>query len=199
MTRIKPAVDPDPPRSGPRSRAERIASVLGGIWAHRPQAHRAYTDATAALRSTGTLPARLVELLRLRIAFHNQCRTCMASRRDPELVDEALVCDLERPYEAPDLTAAERAALAYADLFAADHLSVGDATYEGLRVHFTEGELVELGMTCAYFVGFGRLAATWDVVEDLPRAFTDPARDRMTPWGHDEVVHLDAGASVAER
>jgi alkylhydroperoxidase family enzyme len=61
----------------------------------------------------------------------------MASRRlSDDVVSEALVCSLERPYEAPDLTDAERVALRYADLFASDHLAI-DETYESLRAHFT--------------------------------------------------------------
>lgn len=194
MTRIRPTSASSEASSEPPvadgDRAERIAHTLAGVWGHRAEAHRAYTAATDALRASGTLPPRLVELLRLRIAFHNQCRTCMASRRTPDLVGEDLVCSLERPYEAPDLTDAERAALRFADLFASDHLSIDDAVYDSLRVHFAEGELVELGMTCAYFVGFGRLAATWDIVEDLPSDFADRGGEPITPWGHQEVVAL---------
>ena len=190
MTRIHPvATAPAVPADG--EAAVRVQATLSGIWGHQPQAHAAYVDATAALRAHGTLAPRLVELVRLRIAFHNQCRTCMASRRlSDDVVSEALVCSLERPWEAPDLTADEQAALRYADLFASDHLSIDDATYEQLREHFTEAELVELGMTCAYFVGFGRLAATWDIVEDLPKSFGARGDAPMTPWGHDEVLSL---------
>src|SRR3546814_20367163 len=84
-------------------------------------------------------------LVRLRIAFHNQCRSCMAIRyRDAVAagVDETLVCSLERPAEAPALTAAERLALDYADRFATDHLSIDDAIYEPLREHFYEGQQI---------------------------------------------------------
>ena len=72
----------------------------------------------AALRASRTLPERLFELVRLRIAFHNQCRSCMAIRyRDAvsDGVDETLVCSLEKPMAAPDLSAAEKVALKYAD------------------------------------------------------------------------------------
>lgn len=190
MTRIRPTAASSDQAVADDDRADRIALTLAGVWGHRPEAHRAYTAATDVLRATGTLSPRLVELLRLRIAFHNQCRTCMASRRTPDLVGEDLVCSLERPHEAPDLTEAERAALRFADLFAADHLAIDDAVYDSLRAHFAEGELVELGMTCAYFVGFGRLAATWDIVEDLPSGFAERGDRPVTPWGHDEVVAL---------
>jgi hypothetical protein len=44
-------------------------------------------------------------------------------------------------------------------------------------------------MTCAFFVGFGRLTATWDIVEDLPSSFTQHA-EPVTPWGHDRTLSL---------
>ena len=81
------------------------------------------------------MPGRLIELVRLRIAFHNQCRSCMAIRYSTGLNDgltEGLVCSLERPQEAEDLTDSERAALAYADLMATDHLAVDDALFDRL-------------------------------------------------------------------
>lgn len=186
MTRIRRAAAPSDEVG--EGRADRIADSIQGVYAHQPAAFRAYVEAEEVLRATGTLNPRLVELVRLRIAFHNQCRTCMATRRAPALVSEDLVCSLERPYEAPDLLDEERAALRYADLFAADHLSIDDQEYDKLREYFAEAELVELGMTCAYFVGFGRLTATWDVIEDLPSSFSKP--EVAVPWGHQEVVEF---------
>ena len=66
----------------------------------------------AALKMNRQLSPRLVELVRLRIAFFNQCRSCMAIRyADARAagVDEDLVCSLERPAQADNLTPAERA------------------------------------------------------------------------------------------
>jgi AhpD family alkylhydroperoxidase len=162
----------------------------GHILAHQPAAARALGGFSQAMRQARTLPDRLVELVRLRVAFHNQCRSCMAIRyRDgvDDGVTEGLVCSLEKPYEAPDLTAAEKSALRFADLFAADHLAIDEAVYADLRSHFTEAEIVELGIHVAFCVGFGRLMATWDVVDDLPAGFQ--ARDRViTPWSADAAV-----------
>ena len=99
---------------------------------------------------------------------------------------EDLVCSLEHPADAPDLSPAERSALRYADLFATDHLSIGDDVYDELRRQFTEDELVELGMHCAYAVGFGRLTASWAVTDDLPEAFA--AAGTVAPWASSGVV-----------
>jgi len=103
-------------------------------------------------------------------------------------VDENLVCSLERPEEAPDLTEPERAALAYADMLATNHLAVTDETYDGLRLHFTESQIVELGVLCALCVGFGRLDSTWDMVDELPERFRTRGVT-ITPWGEGDLVH----------
>jgi alkylhydroperoxidase family enzyme len=102
-------------------------------------------------------------------------------------VTEALVCSLEKPYEAPDLTDAEKAALAYADISATNHLAITDETFEELRKHFTEAQIVELGLHIGYFVGYGRLTAAWDLVEELPDSWRN--RDGLlTPWSGDGFV-----------
>jgi AhpD family alkylhydroperoxidase len=171
-------------------RATRIQYGVGSITAHRPEIAAGVGAATMAINTSGTLSPRLVELIRLRIAFHNQCRSCMAIRYSNAIedgLDEDLVCSLERPEEADDLTDAERAALRFADLFATDHLAIDDAVYDDLRQHFTEGELVEIGLNCAIDVGMGRLVATWRVIDDLPGRFRD-TDDVVTPWGGDETV-----------
>jgi alkylhydroperoxidase family enzyme len=41
--------------------------------------------------------------------------------------------------------------------FATDHQSITPDQVRDLREHFTDEEIVELGMLCAQFVGFGRL------------------------------------------
>jgi len=70
-------------------------------------------------------------------------------------LDETLVCPLDRPQEAHDLTDAERTALAFADKFVIDHQSIGHGDYEALRVHFNEPQLVELdwSVQCASALG----------------------------------------------
>jgi AhpD family alkylhydroperoxidase len=164
-----------------------VASILG----HRPEVAGALGRVKAALVSTGTLSPRLVELVRLRIAFHNQCRSCMSVRYQSAIDDgltEDLVCSLEQPADADGLTGAERSALRYADLFATDHLAIDDTVYDDLRQHFTEDELVELGVHCAYAVGMGRLAATWSVTDDVPDAFRSASDSPLAPWDSEGVV-----------
>jgi len=56
-------------------------------------------------------------------------------------------------------SARERAALTFADLMASDHRKVDDAVFAELRRHFSEAEIVELGVSTALFVGLGRFNA----------------------------------------
>jgi AhpD family alkylhydroperoxidase len=172
----------------PEDRSE-IEQGMIRFLAHCPDQVLGMMQFAGALKVHRQLPEKLVELVRLRVAFFNQCRSCMAIRYTDALEDgltEDLVCSLERPQEAENLTPAEKAAIRFGEAMATDHLRIDEAMYAGLREHFTESEIVELGMTCAFFVGFGRLAATLHMVEELPDAFR---RDGViAPWGEERVV-----------
>ena len=184
MSRVEPAPE------------EQYAPIFGTeaplrrrIYSQAPGIAAVYRDFGVGMRGAAQLPPRLIELVRLRIAFHNQCRTCMSVRYadgvEDGLTDE-LVCSLERPEEAPDLSERERAALAFADLMATDHFAVDDAAFERLREHFDEGEIMELCFHCANYIGFGRMAMVLDMVEDLPEGLTRPGR--VAPWNQEDVA-----------
>jgi alkylhydroperoxidase family enzyme len=192
-TRIKtlPIEDFDPELRSLVAADECTPLELGGmdIHAHRPSHAKAIVGLHEALWTDRLLPDRLLELVRLRIAFFNQCRSCMAIRYPGAIADgltEDLVCSLEKPYEAPDLTDAERAAIHYGELLATDHLAIDDAVYDGLREHFSEEQIVELGSYSAFCVGFGRLSASWNMIEQLPERFHEG--DVATPWGGEAIT-----------
>ena len=192
MSRIaKLAPEEWDPRLREAVQPERLSALEQGLTrflAHCPDQALGLMQFGRALKVSRSLPERLVELVRLRIAFFNQCRSCMAIRYSDAVADgltEDLVCSLERPQEASDLTPAEKSAIRFGELLATDHLSINDATFADLRMHFNEAEIVELGMTCAFFIGFGRLAATWHMVEELPEAFRNA--DAIAPWGQEKV------------
>lgn len=158
------------------------------IYSHSPELARAFAAfAAVGLREDGSLSPRLQELVRLRIAFHNQCRSCMAIRYRPEdEVPEDLVCSLERPQESADLSADEQLAIEYADRIATDNLSADADFYERLHERFSERQLVELGAMIALCVGFGRLEATWRMTDHVPERFAEPGT--VVPWGAGEVL-----------
>ena len=161
------------------------------MWAHTPEISKGIVALGGALKTHRSLPDRLVELVRLRVAFHNQCRSCMAIRYQDGVeagIDEDLVCSLEKPQEANDLSDAEKAAINYGELFATNHLAINDSIYDNLRKYFSEEEIVELSITVAWFVGMGRLAATYHMVEELPEAFQNDDTKQLTPWNEDSII-----------
>jgi AhpD family alkylhydroperoxidase len=192
-TRVRPvAVEDFDPALRALLGADQLSQRELGPWrvyANRPVLATAIAHFGGVVFGDHLLPSRLHELVRLRIAFFNQCRTCMSVRYAGAVADgvtEELVCSLERPEEAPDLTEAERSAIRFAELMATDHLAITNEVYDDLRRHFSEAEIVELGTVAAFSVGFGRLAATWNVVEDLPERFQQDGV--ITPWGGDAIT-----------
>lgn len=192
MSRIERIAPEDwDPRLKAAVKPEALTDLEQGLtryFAHCPEQALGLMQFGGALKMNRQLPERLVELVRLRIAFFNQCRSCMAIRYTDAVNDgltEDLVCSLEKPQEAENLSDAEKAAIRYGELMATDHLAIDDALHAELRRHFSESEIVELGMTCAFFVGFGRLAATWHMVEELPEAFR--RAETIAPWGEDKI------------
>jgi AhpD family alkylhydroperoxidase len=160
------------------------------MFAHCPDQAKGFAAFAGSLRIGRTLPERLIELVRLRVAFHNQCRSCMAIRYADALADGVtadLVCSLENPPASDQLSAAEKAAIDYGERFATNHLSIDDDVHNGLRAHFSEAQIVELGMTVALFVGFGRLAASWAMTEELPEKYQDYSAPAV-PWGEESIV-----------
>jgi AhpD family alkylhydroperoxidase len=182
------------PPAGPESYEPLFGSdprLQETVWAHSPAIARAYTTFVRDLRAANPLPSRLLELVRLRIAFHNQCRSCMAVRHHDggdDGFDEALVCSLAAPADAADLTETERVALAFADLIATDHLAVTDETFHRLRRHFSDGDLVALCLQIGAFVGFGRITSVLDLVDDLPAEFA--VDGPITPWDTTPVARI---------
>ncbi|MFV8816128.1 carboxymuconolactone decarboxylase family protein [Haliea sp. E17] len=188
-----------PPEQWPAWLRERFAAdeasalELGTMrmFAHCPEIAAGIIALGAGIKADRSLSERLIELVRLRVAFHNQCRSCMAIRYRDAVdagVTEDLVCSLENPPATGELSDAEKAALDYADKFANNHLSIDDRDFANLRRYFTEPQLVELGAWVAFCVGFGRLGAVWDMVEELPDAYRDKSAGPVTPWSGQPTV-----------
>jgi hypothetical protein len=57
-----------------------------------------------------------------------------------------------------------------------------------LKQHFSEPEIIELGMNVALCVGFGRLAASLDLVDYLPSEYAVRNEGPITPWVGKPVV-----------
>jgi len=111
----------------------------------------------------GVLPHRLKEMCRIRISVAHRCGYCSTVRSKVAGLDQAAVSDLLG--ERTRLSPREKAALDYADLFkSGDEAIDSDAVYDNLRKHFSEEEIIELGMLCAQTVGVGRFVRSLNIL-----------------------------------
>lgn len=125
----------------------------------------------------GKLPHRLKEMCRIRISVAHRCGYCSTVRSKVAGLDEETVNDLLGARTR--LSASEKAALEYADLFkAGDEPIDSDAVYDRLRPHFTEEEIIELGMLCAQTVGVGRLVRSLNIMSWEEACELNPALER---------------------
>ena len=76
-------------------------------------------------------------------------------------------------YESEQFTPAERVAIRYAELLAANHKAIDEELFAELGEHFTEEQILELGWAAAAFIGFGRLIDSYGC---LPEAHAASAR-----------------------
>lgn len=121
-----------------------------------------------ALSNDGELPADLKELCRVKIAFEHTCGYCGTVRsnaaKQSGLSEEKIqqVWD----YENNDIfSPKEKIALRFADYLKHNiEKADDDAFYEELREHYSESEIVELGMWCAENVGAGSFVRTLNII-----------------------------------
>jgi alkylhydroperoxidase family enzyme len=60
-------------------------------------------------------------------------------------------------------TPRERVALRFAELLAVDHHKIDDALFAALREHFSDAQIIELGVSAALNLGLGRLNVALDI------------------------------------
>ena len=54
-------------------------------------------------------------------------------------------------------------AIEYAERMALDHHNIDDAFFDRLKEHFSDEQILELGMMIGQFIGFGRLLMVLDL------------------------------------
>jgi alkylhydroperoxidase family enzyme len=57
----------------------------------------------------------------------------------------------------------EKLAIEYAEKFAIDHLSIDDHFFERLKARYSDKEIVELSVSIATFLGFGKMIKVLDL------------------------------------
>jgi AhpD family alkylhydroperoxidase len=141
----------------------RVVSIMT-----RSPAGRAWVRYWNALLYDGLLPHTLKEMCRIRISVAHQCGYCSTVRSNVAVeqgLTEALVAEALDWQSSTKLGEREKAALRFADLFkSGDDAIDSDAVYEALRRHFSEEEIIELGLFCGETVGAGRLVRSMSIV-----------------------------------
>lgn len=127
--------------------------------AHRPEIFRTATAHMQAVIHTGTLPAKLKELVIVRTSQLNCTRYCLASHTAISLrlgwTDEHLEA-LKNWQESPLFSEAEKQALHLAEVMTLDSHEWTDADMASLRRFYSEGEVVELMASVGLFNYFNR-------------------------------------------
>jgi len=151
-----------------RGQATRMLSsrVPVQVWAHRPQAALAWLALLDQFHNHGLIDERLRELVRLRIASITTCQACQLARKS-DSVDaadiEALNC---AAVDSSHFTPRERAALRYAETFAADPHAITDGHFAALAEVFSTAETVDLQMFCALMLAGGRMTLVQQAYAD---------------------------------
>lgn len=136
------------------------------IWSLRPELGGMVERMIRGAYQQSILPAEERELARMRIAQINDCVAC-ADFRAESVLDAGLALELYDNVAAyadyPGYTPRQRLAIEYAERFATDHASMGDAFFERLRRAFSDEEVLDLTLCVAVFLGLGRSLAVLGV------------------------------------
>jgi len=129
------------------------------IWTLRPQLGAMVERMIRGAYQESILPAEERELARMRIAQINDCVAC-SDFRAPSVLDAGIAPELSEivaEYASyPGYTPRQPLAIEYAERFANDHASVGDAFFGRLRALFTDEEILDLTLCIAVCLGLGR-------------------------------------------
>lgn len=116
----------------------------------------------------GVLPHKLKEMCRIKISVAHQCGYCSTVRSNvakAEGLTEDMINDLLDYSGSTRLSAREKAALRYADLFKqGEHAIDRDQVYADLAKHFSDEEIIELGLFCAEVDGVGKFVKSLNVL-----------------------------------
>jgi AhpD family alkylhydroperoxidase len=116
----------------------------------------------------GLLPHKLKEMCRIRISVAHQCGYCSTVRSSvakAEGLTEDMINDLSSFENSQHFTPREKAALRYADLFKqGEHAIDRDDVYRDLSNHFSDEEIIELGLLCAQTHGVGKFVKSLNVL-----------------------------------
>jgi alkylhydroperoxidase family enzyme len=121
-----------------------------------------------AVYNKNRLPMRVRELARMVTALDNECVVCQNTRDSQGIaagVDEDLYEHAAEWRTWPGYSTQERIAAEFAERFARDHTGLRDDEdfWERARQHFSDELLTDLALSCAMWLGMGRMLRTLDI------------------------------------
>jgi len=126
----------------------------------------------------GVLPHKLKEMCRIKISVAHQCGYCSTVRSNvakAEGLTEDMINDLFSYSSSKCFTPREKAALRYAELFKqGEHAIDKDGVYQDLSKHFSDEEIIELGLFCAEVDGVGKFVKSLNVLSWEEACELDP-------------------------
>jgi alkylhydroperoxidase family enzyme len=141
----------------------------------------------------------LFELVRKKLAYNNRCLHCSAVTSRAALAEErtegegaALLAKLF-DYERSDLPDRTKAALAFADRLSGEHTGFDEVEYRRLREHFSDDEILDLGMTIGFAIGWQRFNTAMEI---LPDSWRDGSPLPWQPMLAADSAGVDADSAV---
>jgi AhpD family alkylhydroperoxidase len=141
---------------------------LTGWFLKSPELGTALNGFNRAVYSKGRLPLRTRELARAVIAHDNECIVCV-NTRDADAaaggVDEGLYEHALEWRTWPGYSEQERLAAEFAHRFATEHkvLREDEEFWKRCAEHFSDELLADLALSCALWLGMGRILRTLDI------------------------------------
>jgi alkylhydroperoxidase family enzyme len=134
------------------------------LYALSPKLGAAAGRFSAAIYTDSSLPTRVREAARIRIADVNRCPVCLDTRTtsDPDGLTEEEYLGMADWRSLTSLSEREALAAELAERFATDHLNIDDDFWDRARAAFTDAELFELAVCCAGWLGLGRVTQLFD-------------------------------------
>ena len=151
------------------SRIGPFADDDAAAWvAKSPDIGVAMAGFTNAVYNKNRLPMRVRELARMVIALDNECVVCQNTRDSDGIaagVDEDLYDHAAEWRTWPGYSAKERIAAEFAERFASDHTGLRDDEdfWDRAGEHFSDELLTDLALSCAMWLGMGRMLRTLDI------------------------------------
>jgi AhpD family alkylhydroperoxidase len=142
----------------------RVVSIM----LRNPKAGAAWVEYWNKLLYHGVLPHKLKEMCRIKISVAHQCGYCSTVRSHvakAEGLTEDLVTQLLDYESSTHFSEREKAALRYADAFKkGEHAIDSDEIFSQLHEHFSDEEIIELGLFCAETDGVGKFVRSLNVI-----------------------------------